>query len=883
MRNPFNPKTLIPFSRFSMVELVLCLVVVIVSIVGVLGLFPVGLESNKKTIGTSFATDAGEQFLRFNASKLKTDWDWINVFANSKPGSDESSLDWASTALFAAGNVQIKATSDLNESSDTNSGFFCLQQFSGEEVDFTAILRVWKDRDVNTSDLSEQATLFVEVSWPASVPYTSADREKQVFTMEVFKAPEVSVEEIAYFSCSLTKEHDGGFATTLAAAANEDGTYAVQLIVAHDGCTDADCYAITDYVIEADPSATIDYVGGDGAADASIVEAATSAGDPLDGFKVVFTDGIGGDSSAGWFKVDYTVTSLQEQQFAAKTADSDNMVTFTVEDFEYVLNCDTDDEEEGDAGSGLALDDDYSTDVNTPLFVDVTSSGLANATYNGGMGKGVLKNDESPNGELTAVLVSDVNKGSLTLNADGSFSYTPDQDYVGTDKFVYKAFDGIKMTNVGKVTIIINPPVDPCADNAAPTFADFSLAEATIDTSYSAGIPSANEPIDNDDDDTITLSASGLPAGLSFDAASKTFFGTPTTAGTFSIALTATDSCDNTATAQVSLTVIDPCATDALPVWPNGNFTFDSNTITKDEYFCWGLGSDLATDSDSTLEFTVCDAPEGQDWLYFNSANQIAGTPPTAGIFTWTICASDGCNTVSTEMTLTIEGDDPCATNSAPVWPNGNFTFDSNTISKDEYFCWGLGSDLATDSDDLEFTVCDAPEGQDWLYFNSANQISGTPTTAGTFTWTICASDGCNTVSTEMTLTIEGDNGYTLAGGDLNANPANSSGNIFELTKSDGTVLDMGDMSDYFHANGNTNLSYTGAASEVKIKVKSDGRTINIDGVDVELSTNTRYTFSGNLIVNLRNTKSNPNSWGQAKGHWWISILGTGVQITPTP
>src|SRR4029079_16913981 len=43
---------------------------------------------------------------------------------------------------------------------------------------------------------------------------------------------------------------------------------------------------------------------------------------------------------------------------------------------------------------------------------------------------------------LAASVVSGPANGSLTLNADGSFSYTPNEDFSGTDSFVYGASDG---------------------------------------------------------------------------------------------------------------------------------------------------------------------------------------------------------------------------------------------------------------------------------------------------------------------------------------------------------------------------------------------------------------------------------------------------------
>src|SRR5439155_1454140 len=53
---------------------------------------------------------------------------------------------------------------------------------------------------------------------------------------------------------------------------------------------------------------------------------------------------------------------------------------------------------------------------------------------------GVLINDSDVDGDtLSAVLVSQPTHGSLTLNANGSFSYVPAANYNGSDSFTYKA------------------------------------------------------------------------------------------------------------------------------------------------------------------------------------------------------------------------------------------------------------------------------------------------------------------------------------------------------------------------------------------------------------------------------------------------------------
>ena len=69
---------------------------------------------------------------------------------------------------------------------------------------------------------------------------------------------------------------------------------------------------------------------------------------------------------------------------------------------------------------------------------------------------GILGNDSDvDNDPLTAVLVSDVSNGTLVLNADGSFVYTPAADYVGSDSFTYTASDGESGADTATVTIAV--------------------------------------------------------------------------------------------------------------------------------------------------------------------------------------------------------------------------------------------------------------------------------------------------------------------------------------------------------------------------------------------------------------------------------------------
>jgi hypothetical protein len=70
---------------------------------------------------------------------------------------------------------------------------------------------------------------------------------------------------------------------------------------------------------------------------------------------------------------------------------------------------------------------------------------------------GVLVNDVSANGQgLTAMLASGPAHGTLRLNADGSFTYTPAANFVGTDTFMYQAkgSDG-SLSTAAPVTILV--------------------------------------------------------------------------------------------------------------------------------------------------------------------------------------------------------------------------------------------------------------------------------------------------------------------------------------------------------------------------------------------------------------------------------------------
>lgn len=88
----------------------------------------------------------------------------------------------------------------------------------------------------------------------------------------------------------------------------------------------------------------------------------------------------------------------------------------------------------------LALNDIYMIDENATLEVPAP---------------GVMGDDNLPNASV--ILVDNVNSGTLTLNADGSFTYKPNYDFSGTDSFTYQLSDGNQLSNIATVSIIVMP------------------------------------------------------------------------------------------------------------------------------------------------------------------------------------------------------------------------------------------------------------------------------------------------------------------------------------------------------------------------------------------------------------------------------------------
>ncbi|NQX81015.1 MAG: DUF11 domain-containing protein, partial [Flavobacteriaceae bacterium] len=85
-----------------------------------------------------------------------------------------------------------------------------------------------------------------------------------------------------------------------------------------------------------------------------------------------------------------------------------------------------------------------------------------NVSENGTMTANVMSNDTDIEGDDQVMSINpivDVAHGELTINEDGSFTYTPEEGYIGSDSFVYEICDDNEDSSCDQATVIftVNP------------------------------------------------------------------------------------------------------------------------------------------------------------------------------------------------------------------------------------------------------------------------------------------------------------------------------------------------------------------------------------------------------------------------------------------
>ncbi|MEO8369220.1 MAG: putative Ig domain-containing protein [Candidatus Solibacter sp.] len=226
-----------------------------------------------------------------------------------------------------------------------------------------------------------------------------------------------------------------------------------------------------------------------------------------------------------------------------------------------------------------------------------------------------------------------------------------------------------------------------------------------------------------------TWLATGYPPALSMNASTGALSGLLQASGTFTVNVVVTDAAKSSASAQFALAISPPPVT----VTPSAGLPNGTVGVAYS-------GSVSATGGAGPYTFSLGggSVPDG---LSFSSAGFVTGTPKTPGRFTFVVVATDANGvTGSRDSSITIQP--------APLIITGPTQTDPTVVGTPTTITFtgtgGVGP--------YRFTPCSAPPPG--LTF-SGGVLSGTPTTAGTFTFCLVIADSTGaTVTKTNTLTI---------------------------------------------------------------------------------------------------------------------------------
>ena len=355
---------------------------------------------------------------------------------------------------------------------------------------------------------------------------------------------------------------------------------------------------------------------------------------------------------------------------------------------------------------------------------------------------GVLNNDTDGNGDaLTASVVAAPTRGSLTLNANGSFTFTPTANYVGADSFTYRVNDGAAFSPATTVSLTIN------SSNAAPVAVADNYALAKNST---LNIPAAGVLANDSDADGEVLAAtlaSGPAHGVLILNANGSFAFAPVTgyAGSDSFTYRAQDGALNFANATVTLSI-----TNTPPVANTDSFTTSKNIGLTIAAGAGLLADDTDANDDALTASLVTAPPHGT--LDLNGDGSFTFTPAAnytgSGSFTYRV--SDG-TAFSPAATVTIVVNN---SNTAPVAVADSFATPRNTKLIVGNVAGLLANDSDADDDALTAVLVSLP-ARGTLVLSADGSLTYTPTNnfSGPDSFAYRAHDG-TTNSATVTVTL---------------------------------------------------------------------------------------------------------------------------------
>lgn len=324
----------------------------------------------------------------------------------------------------------------------------------------------------------------------------------------------------------------------------------------------------------------------------------------------------------------------------------------------------------------------------------------------------------------TGAIVSGLPSGLTSNYAAGIFTISGTPTAIGTFNYTVTTTGSCLQTSASG-TITINGNSSLTLVSAPGTDAQVVCENTAITTiNYTVGGGGTGA--------TIT----GLPAGISgsYAAGLVTISGVPTAIGTFNYTVTTTGFCVQT---SLSGTItVNPDATIVLTSSPaTANQTTCINTpISNIVYTISGGGSGA----------TVSGLPAGVTGSYSAGVFTISGTPTVSGSFNYIVNTTGTCAQTSMGGSITVDPDDTILLSSAAGTDNQTVC-ENGSVTTITYTVGGGGSGAS---------VSGLPAGMSGSFAAGTFTISGSPTTAGVYNYTVTTSGNCAPAIANGTITV---------------------------------------------------------------------------------------------------------------------------------
>jgi len=342
----------------------------------------------------------------------------------------------------------------------------------------------------------------------------------------------------------------------------------------------------------------------------------------------------------------------------------------------------------------------------------------------------VLTNDTDADGDsLTVTGANAPSNGSVQVNGGATITYTPDNDFNGSDSFTYTIIDGNGGTNTGTVNVTVN------AINDAPVAVD-DAAGTNEDNAVMISVLVNDSDVDLD---TMTVTTASSPSNGSVQINSGTTITyTPNQHyfGADSFTYTISDGAGGTDTATVNVTVSS--VNDAPDVVADSASTNEDTTVIINV-----LSNDSDVESDMLTVDSATDPANGN--VVVNGNNTITYMPDSdfngADSFTYTVSdGNGGNNTALVSITVNAVNDNPVAN-----------TDIANTNEDNAIIISALSNDTDVDLDGLT-VISTSSASNGTVQINSGTTITYMPNAhyfgADSFTYTIEDGNGGSATGT---------------------------------------------------------------------------------------------------------------------------------------